>query len=162
MWISICWLLTHALEMNSHFNYVIMSAMAPQITSFTIVYSTVLFRVRSRKTSKLRVTGLCVGNSPVTSEFPTQIASNVENVSIWWRHHALIVAKLRYFCLFSIGILCQIVTVGYSAVIPGYPVQFSQIKRRDYELKSIFKTICLLHIHVLGCDNNHPVRNHQK
>ena len=46
-----------------------------------------LFRTRSKKTSKLRVTGLCVGNSPGTGEFPTQIASNTENVSIWWRHH---------------------------------------------------------------------------
>ena len=44
---------------------------------------------RSKKTSKLRVTGLCVGNSPGTGEFPAQMASNAENVSIWWRHHAL-------------------------------------------------------------------------
>ena len=29
-----------------------------------------LFRRRSKKKSKLRVTGLCVGNSPVTGEFP--------------------------------------------------------------------------------------------
>ena len=29
-----------------------------------------LFRRRSRKTSKLRVTGRCAGNSPVTGEFP--------------------------------------------------------------------------------------------
>ena len=29
-----------------------------------------LFRRRSKKTSKLHVTGLCVGNSSVTSEFP--------------------------------------------------------------------------------------------
>ena len=47
-----------------------------------------LFRRRSKKTSKLRVTGLCEGNSPVTDEFPAQRASNTENVSIWWRHHA--------------------------------------------------------------------------
>ena len=47
-----------------------------------------LFRRWSKKTSKLYVTGLCAGNSPVTSEFPTQRASGVENVSIWWRHHA--------------------------------------------------------------------------
>ena len=46
-----------------------------------------LFRRRSKKTSKLRVTGLCVGNSPVTGEFPAQMASNAENISIWWRHH---------------------------------------------------------------------------
>ena len=41
---------------------------------------------RRKKTSKLRVTGLCAGNSPGTGEFPAQMASNAENVSIWWRH----------------------------------------------------------------------------
>ena len=46
-----------------------------------------LFRHRSKKTSKLRVTGLCAGNSTGTGEFPAQMASNAENVSIWWRHH---------------------------------------------------------------------------
>ena len=46
-----------------------------------------LFRRRSKKTSKLRVTGLCEGNSQLTGEFPAQKASNVENVSVWWRHH---------------------------------------------------------------------------
>ena len=48
-----------------------------------------LFRRRSKKTSKLRVTGLCAGNSPGTGEFPTQMDSNAENVSIWWRHHGV-------------------------------------------------------------------------
>ena len=46
-----------------------------------------LFRRRSKKTSKLRVTGLCAGNSPGTGEFPAQMASNAENVFIQWRHH---------------------------------------------------------------------------
>ena len=46
-----------------------------------------LFRRRSKRTPKLRVTGLCAGNSPVTGEFPAQKASNEENVPIWWRHH---------------------------------------------------------------------------
>ena len=46
-----------------------------------------LFRHRSKKTSKLRVTGLCVGNSPVTGEFPAQRVSESENVSTWWCHH---------------------------------------------------------------------------
>ena len=45
------------------------------------------FRRRSKKTANLRVTGLCVGNSPVTGEFSAQKAGNAENVSIWWRHH---------------------------------------------------------------------------
>ena len=46
-----------------------------------------LFRRRSKKASKLRVTGLCEGNSPVTGKFPSQRASIAEIVSIWWRHH---------------------------------------------------------------------------
>ena len=50
-----------------------------------------LFRCRSKKTSKLRVTGLCERNSPVTGEFPAQRASNAENVSIWWCHHETII-----------------------------------------------------------------------
>ena len=48
-----------------------------------------LYRRRSKKILKLRVTGLCAGNSPVTGEFPAQMASNAENISIWWRHHDL-------------------------------------------------------------------------
>ena len=46
-----------------------------------------LFRRRSKKTSKLPVTGLCAGNSPGPGEFPAQMASNAENFSIWWCHH---------------------------------------------------------------------------
>ena len=46
-----------------------------------------LLRHRSKKTSKLCITGLCAGYSPETGEFPAQRASNVENVSIWWRDH---------------------------------------------------------------------------
>ena len=45
-----------------------------------------LFRRRSKKTSKIRVTGLLAGISLETGEFPAQMASYTENVSIWWRH----------------------------------------------------------------------------
>ena len=45
-----------------HYNDVIMSAVASQITSLTIVYSTVYSRRRSKKTSKLSATGFCEGN----------------------------------------------------------------------------------------------------
>ena len=37
-----------------------------------------LFRCRSKKTCKLRVTGFCEGNSSMTGEFPAQRASNAE------------------------------------------------------------------------------------
>ena len=73
----------------SHYNDFIMGTMASQITSLMIVYSTVYWRLRSKKTSKLHVTGLCEGNSPVTGEFPAQRASNAENASIWWCHHGI-------------------------------------------------------------------------
>ena len=55
-----------------------MSAMAFEITSLGIVYPNVQ---ASKKTSKLRATGLCAGNSPVAGEFPAQRASNAEIVS---------------------------------------------------------------------------------
>ena len=47
-------------------------------------------QITSQKTSKLRVTGLCEGNSPVTSDPPPPPpawTSNAEDVSYWWRHH---------------------------------------------------------------------------
>ena len=46
-----------------------------------------LFRRRWKKTSKLRVAGLCVGNSQGTGEFPAQRAINAEKGSIWWSHY---------------------------------------------------------------------------
>ena len=71
-----------------HYNDVIMSTMAFQITSLNR-----LFRRSSKKTSKLRITGLCAGNSTGTGEFPAQMVSNAENGSIWWRHHGKCTTK---------------------------------------------------------------------
>ena len=70
---------------------------------------------RSKKTLKLRVTGLCARNSPGTGEFPAQMASNAENVSIWWRHHAAWIGRLEsrvlgsrdMFCLKNFGIVTR-------------------------------------------------------
>ena len=63
-----------------------MGGIASQITSLTVVYSTV-YSGADQENIKARVTGLCVGNSPGTGEFPAQMATNAETVSIWWRHH---------------------------------------------------------------------------
>ena len=52
-----------------------------------------LFRRRWNKTLKLRITGLCARNSPVNGDFPTQRASNAENVSILWRHHGPYISR---------------------------------------------------------------------
>ena len=48
-----------------------------------------LFRRRSKKTSKLRVTDLCEGNSPMTGEFPhkgpvTRKMFPFDDVIMWW------------------------------------------------------------------------------
>ena len=59
-----------------HYRDVIVGTMANQITSLTIPHDCLLnrlFRRIPKKTSKLRVTGLCAGNSPMTGEFPTLI-----------------------------------------------------------------------------------------
>ena len=42
-----------------------------------------------KKTSKLRVTGLCEGGPPVTSVYPQKRPVRAKNVSILWRHHIL-------------------------------------------------------------------------
>ena len=55
-----------------------------------------LFRHRSKKTSKLRVTGLHGEYSPVTTEFRAQRASYADNVSIWWSHHMVCICRQDY------------------------------------------------------------------
>ena len=60
-----------------------------------------LFWRRSKKTSKLCDTGLCAGNSLVPGEFPEQMASSAERVSIWWCHHAM-------WSRWSWSVLCKV------------------------------------------------------
>ena len=53
-----------------------MSAMVSQITSLTIVYSTVYSGADQRKQQSSAWLAFVAGNSPVTGEFPAQMASN--------------------------------------------------------------------------------------
>ena len=73
-----------------------------------------LFGHRSKKTSKLHVTGLCAGNSQVTDDFPTQMASNPENVSIWWRHHVDILIAYQ---VISRYILVKFYDAGFERLV---------------------------------------------
>ena len=50
-----------------------MGAIGSQITSLTITQPFIQTQIKEN----------------VPGEFPAQMASNAENVSIWWRHHAL-------------------------------------------------------------------------
>ena len=60
-----------------------MGAIASLITSLTIVYSTVYSDADQRKLQSPASLAF------VTGEFPAKMASNAENVSIWWRHHVV-------------------------------------------------------------------------
>ena len=73
-----------------------------------------LFRCRSKKTSKPCITGLCAGNSPGTGEFPTQIVSNAEYVSIWWRHHDNGFYSLNYVAITFSSFRCVFITLHVS------------------------------------------------
>ena len=65
---------------GSNYSNVIMGVMASQITSLTIVYSTIYIQAQIKENIKvLRHWPLC---GEFTGEFPTPKTSNVENVSI--------------------------------------------------------------------------------
>ena len=72
--------------MYFHYDNVIMSAIASQITNFTIVYSTVHSDADQRKHQSSAALAF-VRRIHRAGEFSAQMASNAENVSIWWRHH---------------------------------------------------------------------------
>ena len=116
-----------------------------------------LFRRRSKETSKLRVTGLCEGNSPGTGEFPAQMASYAENVSIGRRHHV----RAKF-----IRMQCSENTLGTSDVsleminmniLLGLRLTHqSGYRISQWKVASLFRPIiCLLLIR-----NHFPVPNH--
>ena len=72
-----------------------MGAMSSQITCLTIVYSIVYSGVDRRKRQNCASLAFVRGihRRIFTSEFPAQMASNAENVSIWWRSHVLSLEK---------------------------------------------------------------------
>ena len=57
-------------------------------------------RLTSNKTSKFRITCTpCEGNPPVTGGFPSQKASNAENVCKSWRRHGTAICwALLWLC----------------------------------------------------------------
>ena len=73
-----------------HYNNIIMGAMATQITSLTIVYSTFFSGANQRK-----------HQSSASLAFVREIQRwpvNVENISIWWRHHGTLCWSLHHHC----------------------------------------------------------------
>ena len=77
-------------------------------------------RTHIKETPKSMLLALCEGNSPVTGEFPAQVASNAEKPSIGWCHHEYIVIICKYlirqnvkcgcifFCPLSLILWCAV------------------------------------------------------
>ena len=63
-----------------------MTTIASEITSLTVVYSTVYSDADQGKHQSSASLAF-VGEFTGTGELPAQRASYAENVSIWWRHH---------------------------------------------------------------------------
>ena len=72
-----------------HYSDVIMSVISSQITGVSSVCSTVCLGADRRKHHKALRQWSLWGKPPVTGGFPSQRASNAENVAIWWRHYEL-------------------------------------------------------------------------
>ena len=77
------------------------------------LFTQLFIPLQIKKTSKLRATGLCAGNSPVTGEFPAQMASNAENISVWWRHHG----SIQHSVSNSVITLCSFQGCGENVVV---------------------------------------------
>ena len=84
-------LLWYCVDINCiyHYSDVIMGTIASQITSLTIVYPTIYSDADKKQNIKALRHWHLYGNSPGTGESPAQMASNAENVSIWWRYHGI-------------------------------------------------------------------------
>ena len=72
-------------NLHLHYSDVIMSTIASRISSLNITQS--FIQAQIKENIKTPRHWPCAGNSPATGEFPTQMATNAENVSIWWCHY---------------------------------------------------------------------------
>ena len=123
---SINWDIVLNYKIPSYYSVVIMSVMASQITGVSIVLLNRLFRRRSKKTSKLRVAGLCEGNQgdrriiikhigPVTRKaFPLMTSSWDPKNCVWHNRQLGTTANS------DVLVLCQPPYLsGFNSSLPG-------------------------------------------
>ena len=132
-----------------HYDDVIMSTMASQITSLTIVYSTVYFQAQIKENTKApRHWPLC---GEFTGEFPAQMTSNAENVSIWWRHHVCVPHSSRISIITHYNMTVWILAGNYiSFTIAAGLIRLYSIRVPGWVLK------CLNLITAPGSVSNQP------
>ena len=83
MWYDLCFPWDNLYFFSLHCNDVAMATIASQITSLTVVYSTVYSDADQRKHQSSALLAFVWGIHR-TGEFPAQRPSYAENVSIWW------------------------------------------------------------------------------
>ena len=114
-----------------HYSDVIMGTIASQITSITIVYSIIYSNAdkknHQRSASLAFVRGIHRG-------FPAQMASNAENVSIWWRHHEWcpLVPLALWFLLHA---LHSYISVNMQCILQSAP-QIAQFNMTQWTVSS--------------------------
>ena len=117
-----------------------------------------LLRRRSKRTPNLPVTGLYEGNPPVTGVtggFPSQRASNAENISIWWHHDVI----MHWSSLKNNGNLGQsLTTTKHNKAWPvaiGFWSHNSNVSRCRFVSTSVDLTVKSM-VHLV---NYHPPRD---
>ena len=91
-------------DCRSHYNDVIMGAIASQINSLTLVYLILYSDADQRKKSKLRVTGLCAGNSPVNSPHKWPVTRKMfpfdDVIMAFWVSDNIVLTQYAFAVLF--------------------------------------------------------------
>ena len=116
-----------------------MGAIATQITSLTIVYSTVYSDADQRRhqSSVSLAFVWIIHRGP--GLFPAQMASYVENVSIWWRHHGYVCHHRIAIIIFCLGFSSLERSYICHTVIPIFKQTcFSNIAKIPSRVKSVW------------------------
>ena len=123
-----------------------------------------IFRRRSKKTSKLRVTGLWEVNSLGTGEFPAQMASNAANVSIWWRLHVVwsqtMVALglvLAVICRYDSNVIIITMTSQITCVLIVYSTVWSGTDQRKHQSSGSLAFVRGIHRSPMNSPHKRPV-----
>ena len=135
-----------------HYSDVIMGTMAYQITSLVIVYLSDYSGTDEKKTSKLRVTGLCAGNSPVTGEFPAQMASRAEN-------HLMTSSWKTVFSSIGIPIIKRRRSLDHLIFTMGIPILARWHRYNETDPRIWVMSLQWRHISVFITVTSHKCRN---
>ena len=90
-------------RIHDHYSFALMSAMASKSPASPL-FTQPFIQSQIKENIKAPRHWLLCGDSPLTGEFPTQRASNVENVSISWRQNIIHVG-LASISLIILGLL---------------------------------------------------------